>query len=243
MVVNTDSVPSVGPQTADPESRPVRPRLAAGWRLHWFPLALAGIVTGALALRVVGVAWGLPYGYHPDEPVTVNVAHDMLLHHTLNPHFFDWGSMSFDIQAVVHVAYVLVGEALGRFGSASDVGMPVLVGGTIVIGNPSVLLAARLVSVVLGVALVLVGAWLTWLVSHRRSAVLVAAALIAINPILVRNARWATPDTTAGLMATLTIVGAVLIAHEPSRGHYVFAGVAVGLSVASKYNTVLLSRR
>jgi hypothetical protein len=240
VVVNPGSVSeSTRPSTLDLPAGPAEDDPERSRSPRWFWLTLALVVVGALLVRLVGVTWGLPYVYHPDEPVTLKIAHDMVVHRTLNPHFFDWGSASLDLQAFVHGAYATIGEALGQFGSVSDVKVPSWGGGpTAILQYPSSLLVARLVSVVLGVGLVLVGAWMAWLVTRTRSAALLAAALIAVNPILARNARWATPDTMAGLMTTVAIVAAVLIARDPRRSRYVFAGITVGLATASKYNTV-----
>ena len=45
---------------------------------------------------------GLPYLDHPDEPTNYGVFHEMVHDRTLNPHFFNYPSLFFDLQAFVH---------------------------------------------------------------------------------------------------------------------------------------------
>jgi 4-amino-4-deoxy-L-arabinose transferase-like glycosyltransferase len=71
--------------------------------------------------------------------------------------------------------------------------------------------------------------------------VLLAGALLAFNPTAVRNARWFTPDSLAGLTATAAIVAAVVVATRPRLRHYIIAGVLIGLAVSAKYNVALVA--
>ena len=71
-------------------------------RRRSFEIAAGVVLAGALAIRLVGINWGLPYLSHPDEPVNYGVFHAMVHDRTLNPHFFNYPSLFFDIQAFVH---------------------------------------------------------------------------------------------------------------------------------------------
>ena len=57
--------------------------------------ALAAILAGAAALRLVGIQYGLPYGslLNPDEQNVVPRAWRMTHGGGLNPHFFDWPTL------------------------------------------------------------------------------------------------------------------------------------------------------
>jgi hypothetical protein len=57
--------------------------------------ALVGLIVLGLVLRVWGITFGLPYLYHPDEPLGVSVAINMVKTGDLNPHFFGYGSLFF----------------------------------------------------------------------------------------------------------------------------------------------------
>ena len=58
--------------------------------------ALAAIVGGATALRLVGIQYGLPYGslLDPDEQNVVPRAWRMVHGSGLDPHFFDWPTLT-----------------------------------------------------------------------------------------------------------------------------------------------------
>ncbi|MGB3058399.1 MAG: hypothetical protein WBE17_01555, partial [Anaerolineae bacterium] len=58
------------------------------YRLAGAGPALAAILLIAVALRLWGINFGLPYLYHPDEPGYVAIAQNMVKTGDLNPHFF-----------------------------------------------------------------------------------------------------------------------------------------------------------
>jgi 4-amino-4-deoxy-L-arabinose transferase-like glycosyltransferase len=194
-----------------------------------FALSTGAVLVGALVIRLVGVSWGLPYVYHPDEPTNYSVFHEMVHNRTLNPHFFNYPSLFFDINAFVH----------GITGSGP---LPMMESGANgFLTNSTPMLIARLVTVAFGVGIVAAGMGLAWLITRRRSTAVLAGVLCAIHPILVRNSRWVTPDTLAGFTATLAVVAAVVVARSPRTRNYVLAGVATGLAVSAKYNVVVVA--
>jgi 4-amino-4-deoxy-L-arabinose transferase-like glycosyltransferase len=185
------------------------------------------VLVGALAIRLIGVTWALPYLYHPDEAGNYGVFHTMVRDRTLNPRWFHYPSLFFEIQALVHGAYEVV----------ASTSLPVLqTGANGVMYSSGPLLAGRAVTVLTGVALVGAGMTLAWTLTQRQSMTALAGALLAVHPILVRNARWVTPDTLVGLTVTVALVAAVLVARRPLPKYYLIAGVAIGLAVSSKYN-------
>jgi len=212
-----------------------------GWRMR---AAVVAVLGAALALRTIGVTWHLPYVYHPDEPTNLTVVRGMLVRHSLDPRFFHYPSLFFDVYGSAYAAWYQFGHAVGWFHSAGALPRPeIQVLGDGFMRDYSPLIAVRLVSVFAGCATVGAGMVLCSLLTRRRAAILLAGALIACNPILVRNARWFTPDTLAGLTTMLALVAAVVVARarDPRPRHYVFAGVAVGLAVSAKYNVALVA--
>jgi 4-amino-4-deoxy-L-arabinose transferase-like glycosyltransferase len=71
---------------------------AAGRATNWGgpPAALAAILIGAAALRLVGIRYGLPYAslLDPDEQNVVPRAWRMAHGGSLDPHFFDWPTLT-----------------------------------------------------------------------------------------------------------------------------------------------------
>ena len=68
-------------------------KLATGLTREWVRWALVGLIVLGAGLRVWGITFGLPYLYHPDEPLGVSVAINMVKTGDLNPHFFGYGSL------------------------------------------------------------------------------------------------------------------------------------------------------
>lgn len=60
-------------------------------------VALLVVMAIAMALRLWGISFGLPYTYIPDEPGYVAVALKMLHTGDLNPHWFQVPSLSFQV--------------------------------------------------------------------------------------------------------------------------------------------------
>jgi 4-amino-4-deoxy-L-arabinose transferase-like glycosyltransferase len=180
--------------------------------------------------------------YHADEPTNYSVVRVMMLRRSLDPQFFHYPSLFFYVYGAVIGAWFELGHALGWFHSVASMPRPLMeVAGAGIMRDHSLLIAARMVTVVLSTATVGVGMLMCRLITPRRSAVLLAGALLAFNPTAVRNARWFTPDSLAALTATAAIVAAVVVAKRPRLRHYIIAGVLIGLAVSAKYNVALVA--
>jgi len=201
----------------------------------WF--VAVGVV--AVVLRVPAVFVGLPYLSHPDEPVNLAVARRMVAERSLNPRFFDYPSLAYDIQAAAHAAYRLLGRLVG--GGASNEVMVSANLGVAKALDPGAVLVARGVTFSISLAIVAIVGWLAWLVSNDRRTVLVAAALAAVSAPLVEHAALVTPDTLTAATATLAVCAALRLRHSGTAAAYLIAGAAVGLAAASKYNAAVVA--
>jgi 4-amino-4-deoxy-L-arabinose transferase-like glycosyltransferase len=200
--------------------------------------AVAGVLVLGLALRLVGIRGAFPYEYHPDEPTDLAIALRMVHHASANPHWFRYPSLFFDLVAAVEWT---VREAAALVGAPVSLRVPVVqTVGNAILRDATALLVARAVTLTASIALIGVAMWLCRLLTGRRAPMLVAGFLVAVNPILVRNGRWATPDMLAGLAATAALAGCVLVARNPSRVNYVLAGVLVGAAAGAKYNAAVV---
>jgi hypothetical protein len=174
----------------------------------------------ALLLRVLGLNFGLPAIYRPDENVAVGRAMG-LLHGVLDPHFADWPHLFFNLSAL----WLAPGTVLG-----------------LVHDQPSAHLWVRALSALLGTATVLL------VVDFGRrafgwSAGFIAGAGLAVAFLAVRDSHFGTPDTALAL----AITGALYVAYRSieTRGGkaLLLNGLALGLAASVKYNgaIVLLS--
>jgi hypothetical protein len=85
---------------------------------------LVGVTLAAFLLRLWGINFGLPYLYHPDEPGYVTIAQNIFKTGDLNPHFFNYPSLFFYLNALAYMPYYLAGRLAGAFSSPADIAAP-----------------------------------------------------------------------------------------------------------------------
>jgi 4-amino-4-deoxy-L-arabinose transferase-like glycosyltransferase len=183
-------------------------------------LALA--LGGAAVLRLWALGSGIPYMTGVDEPEVMDRAVRIIKTGDFNPHFFDYPSLYIYVQAAVGVVRFLAGAIWGQWSSLAQ------------FGASDVYLWGRAVTAVAGIATV----WVLYLAGLRwgaRTAVL-AAALLAVMPLHVRESHYVLTDVPMTLLVTLAFLLS-LRAHERERvGAFALAGAAAGLAAATKYN-------
>jgi hypothetical protein len=174
----------------------------------------------ALLLRVLGLNFGLPAIYRPDENVAVGRAMG-LLHGVLDPHFADWPHLFFNLSAL----WLAPGTVLG-----------------LVHDQPSAHLWVRALSALLGTATVLL------VIDFGRrafgwSAGLIAGAGLAVAFLAVRDSHFGTPDTALALAITGALYVAYRSIESRDRKALLLNGLALGIAASLKYNgaIVLLS--
>lgn len=197
----------------------------------WSPLSdrsvrhgLIGVLGLAIALRVWGLPYGLPYFVHPDEGIVVPLAMRFLTGDP-NPHFFNWPTLYMYVLAGAFAAYGLVLQATEGISAIAAF-----------VRDPSgFYLLARAVAAVLGAATV----GLTYLAGARlgdRAIGLAAAFFLAVNLQHVVDSHFATTD----IPVTFLIVAALLVTlryWERGRVRDAFlCGLLGGLAAAAKYN-------
>jgi len=204
-------------------------------------LALTAIMLIAVALRLWGIGFGLPYLYHPDEPGYVAIAQHIVKTGDLNPHFFNYPSLFFYLNALAYLPFYAVGKVLGLFHTVADIPAPILlVGGDGMTPLPATFWLGRLLTLAFGSGAVV----LVFLVGRQlfgsRRAGLLAALLLAISPTNVTHSRYITPDTFVVFFAVFSLWAAVQVYQRGRTRDYVLAGVMVGLTAATKYNGALI---
>jgi 4-amino-4-deoxy-L-arabinose transferase-like glycosyltransferase len=195
-------------------------REAADLRPSHVGLTLALIAAALLRFWTLG--HGVPYMLGVDEPEVMDRAIRMIQTGDFNPHFYDYPSLYLYVQAAVAVARFLFGAVRGEFSSLAGA------------ATTDFYLWGRAVTAIIGTATVFLLhlAGLRW---GARTALL-AAALLAVMPLHVRESHFILTDVPVTFLVTLTFVLS-LGAHERSTpGSFVAAGAAAGLAAATKYN-------
>ncbi len=196
-----------------------------GWRRErgWL-LAAAGIVAGALVLRLWGISHGLPYVYNADENAHFVPRAVGMFGHSYNPGYFvNPPAYTY----LLHVVFDL------RFGGRAGVGEAMATDRT------SVFEAARITAAILGTGAVALLAW-----AGRRlmggAAGLIAGALLAVAFLPVHYSHLALNDAPTLAPVCLALLGVATIFRHNGYGGYAIAGLALGVACATKYTAGIL---
>ena len=173
-------------------------------RLSLFSVGLSVIVLLAAVLRLWSIDFGLPLVTHPDEPLIFDAADRMVSGRTLNPGWFRYPAFIIDIQAAILIVVYAIDKAIGL---SSDTIHSLGYG------------AGRIVMAGFGIATValtgLIGRRLARTVlatdEPRRAerlasiAGLVAATMLVVSFIHVKDSHYLKPDIPTGFFTTLTL--------------------------------------
>ena len=240
-----DGRPGVGTESARPaeDMRQHAGGLSGGSPNSGWAVAIgAALVLGAIAVRLWGLGWGLPYVYHADEPVNLTSTLTMLQERDPNPHFFNYPPFYYYVEAGGQLVYYGLGVATGNFASIDDIALPetqTLANGRL--GNPKSLLAGRLVSVAFSVGTVALVYVSVLAVSGSLVGAALAGFLMAFTPLAVRRGRLLAPDPMATFFTAAALAASFLILRRGRTVDYVIGGVLVGLAGASKYHVALVA--
>ncbi|HYL80676.1 MAG TPA: glycosyltransferase family 39 protein [Candidatus Acidoferrum sp.] len=195
------------------------------------------ILPGALVvlggvLRVWGLTFGLPFtGAHPDETKFVSIGLGFG-YGDLNPHFFGYPSLLFYLTSAAFAALYAGGHFLGCFPSLFAFKWQFFT-------DPSPFyVAARLLPAGLGTLTVLF-AYRLGAALAGRPAGLLAALVMATNPLHVRNSHFATSDVPMAAFVTLALYHGVRASQRGALRDFLRAGICYGLAASTKYPAVL----
>lgn len=199
--------------------------------LPW--IALVCIFLVAFALRVWGIDFGLPYNYHPDERGHVIEAARMGVERTIQPTTFAWPPFYAYILMGEYALSLGIGLVLGTYSSLADFANRIT-------ADPSLFfLLGRITSAFIGAMTALV-VYIIGKIAYNRRVGLIAAWLLAVAFLHVRDSHYAVSDALLTFLTTLSLLGTVLIVQKKGLSYYVLAGGAAGLAFATKYTAVFV---
>lgn len=204
-------------------------------RTRWPIISLASILFLAVALRLYGVDFGLPYSYHPDEWGHVDIVADMFRQGSLNPNWFMKPSLYFYLLALAYVVYFPFSVTQGRSTSMPSLAQTMVVSRGVV-PDPLSLLWVRIFFAIFGIMTV----FAVYLIGRRfysQHVGLLAALFLAVAPAhAVLQSHVVNADAPMILLLMLSL-GFCSLALETGRGRdYALAGLFVGLATSIKYN-------
>lgn len=192
-------------------------------------VALIVILVVALGLRLINLGFGLPNLYDPDEPIFMITALKLLKDGTFNPGWFGHpGSTTIYLLAIIDVVTVVVGLVSGRFADVHQFAAAAY-------ADPALLfLPSRLAMVLIAVACV----YLTYRVGRSlfgQPTGLVAAALLALNPLHIAWSQVVRTDIHASLFMLASLLFTLRLARTGRLRDYLVAGALVGVAMATKW--------
>jgi dolichyl-phosphate-mannose-protein mannosyltransferase len=199
-------------------------------------ILLGAIVLLATALRIWGIDYGLPHPLaRPDEERIANMALRMLSDRTLGPGEFIYPSLQKYLCAAALEAHFAILRLSGRAPTMAD-----FIEWVTVVHPRLYYRTCRLVSVLTGVATVPLVFALGRGLSGQRRVGLIAALLLAVCYLHVRDSHFATVDVTMTFFTTLSLCLALAAARTGRMAAFAAAGLAAGLAAATKYNAAVV---
>jgi Dolichyl-phosphate-mannose-protein mannosyltransferase len=204
------------------------------------PVALVAVLLAALALRLFGIDWDAGQRLHPDELFIVDWVLGDRIHlawppdlgalldpatSPLNPRSVDPATGAFRDDYAYGALPLLVTEAAAAvlgLATGADWHTP-----------DRVYLVGRALSALLDTVTVLVVYLLGRRVASGRVALL-AAAVVALAPVSIQLAHFFTTDSWLTCFVALTLLGAIRAAESGRMRPFAFAGMGVGLAMATK---------
>ena len=187
----------------------------------------------ATVLRVVFLDWGLPYIYHPDEPINIAIIHKMISNSDFDPHFFLYPSLLYNIN--------LPGQYLVKWWDGTLLPFTMQSLGNGFTKQPEAFRAARVTTLLFGLAILPVLIIWARTVSLGVAGLLVLGVTFCLNPLLLRHSTFISPDIFAAFFTTGALLATSLIVLRGDSPTYILAGAMAGLAASSKYNAGLVA--
>jgi 4-amino-4-deoxy-L-arabinose transferase-like glycosyltransferase len=183
--------------------------------------ALLLIVFFAIFIRFVGISWGLPFPFHPDEWNMAASVSQLSWQEKLNPHFFAYGQFPlyltyfsakvYNLLPWIHLKEITVNEAIFflRFWSA----------------------VAGVLSVIL-----------IYLVTRKllpNNLALWATLIATFTPSLIQNSHFGTTESILTLGFLGIVYSSLLILEKPRFRFYLLAALFLAMALGSKITAVV----
>jgi lysophospholipase L1-like esterase len=203
-----------------------------------FAIGLVLVTAAAAAVRVWGIAFGLPFLLHPDEGEVVNRAL-ALPSQDLNPRWFVYPTLYLYVQTAAFLALYALQRLSGAVASYGEFAAAAVEDPT------AVYTLGRAVTAAFGTAAVAATGLAARAIAVRArtggtAAGLSAAALLCLSPLHVEHSHYVTTDVPVSLFAALLAFQAARMAGGGTARQYAVAGALVGLAASTKYPGALL---
>jgi len=151
----------------------------------------------------------------------------------LNPHHFGHPAFFAYMLFAVYGAIFVVMKILGLLASAADFGK-------LYFTDPYIFFLTARIAVLLFASLGMVILYKIGLMLFNRTSAILAALFIAVSPVFIKSAHYASPDIPLFFFSMASFYFSARVFKEGKMHDYICAGVLAGLAIGSKYNGLLL---
>ena len=200
--------------------------------MKWIAWLGPAVFILSLAMRLVGIEWGLPNdlhreSYHPDEPINVHFAQEIKpWAFQLTPGFYSYGTFYLTLARIASSDAGMGDNFVGEAGPADE---------------KACLLPGRIISALAGAGT----AWVLFAILRRRTNLFGAVfggLALGFAPAFVVHSRFYTVDVTATFLFALSLLFSLRLLPDQELkppNHFIrwalLAGLFAGLSAGTKY--------
>ena len=210
-----------------------------------FCIALCAVIAFAFFVRIYRIDFGLPYLYYWDEPQTAGTALQMLKTGTLNPHFFNYGSLPIYIAYFVDVFHYLylMGQpesanaymtALSEIKTWADTQF----GWTI--SHPSFYRLNRFVNVLFSLGSIVLTYQISNVLFNKKWVGLSAAFFLACTASHVEYSAIISPDIPVAFFVLAVTLFSLKFLNQGETKYLLLSLIFSGFAMATKYNSTLV---
>ncbi len=197
------------------------------------------IIATGFILRVIGIGYGLPQPYHPDEKQVMSIA-SKIIAGDLNPHFFIWPTLYMYLIAISYkFSYCLLWLLQYFFGFIHPFKKLYLLIDSNIVTSYHYYLISRSLSIIFGTITIPV----TYLIGKELSskkAGLIAALFIALAYYPVLYSHLGIISTIMVCLTLLSFYFAMKMYQTGRFKYYFEASIIGGLAIAAKYNAAII---
>jgi hypothetical protein len=195
-------------------------------------LIIVGMLSLACLFRLLGLGFGLPDAFHPDEHKIVQTAIRFGATGDFNPHDFAYPSLYYYILFFVYLIVYLISRFTLDLSWSQFWQVP--------LPYPTLMiLLARLTTVSFGVGTILV-LYKLGKETYGKYIGLLAAFFLSFTYLHVRDSHFGTTDVPMTFLFILTLFYAVRLLQNPEKRNYIRFGIFAGLAAGMKYNAGMI---
>lgn len=200
-------------------------------KINYHICTLLSILALGLSLRLWHITWGLPELYEEATPFSIawKFWNWDMPGFDFNPHFFNYPAFTFYFHYLIQSIHYGIGYLLGIYTDVASFKESYTIS----------IILARLVTAIFDLGTILI---IFLFVKHLagEKIALIAAGLLAINPLHIQNSHSINVDIPLAFFVILSLFFIHKIYSTSEKKWYLLAGLGIGLATATKYNGALL---